>query len=167
MNKQSGKRNQTVIIREFGDYTLPGSYILDLAQQTVTDCIGCWSCWIRTPGRCVHHDLDDFYRAFLSADKALFFLRVSMGFVSGNVKTLFDRMIPQGLPYISYHTGESMHESRYTHYPDVEIYYSGHFDSAEEQQLYEEYLARVFYQLQQKHAVIQPISAYQGEGEKA
>lgn len=154
---------KTVVVREFGDYGRNGGYVLDLQRLTVSDCLGCWSCWLKTPGQCVHHDLDDFYRVFLKADRARFFLKVSMGFVSGNVKTLFDRMIPHYLPYITYITGESMHERRYSHYPDVEVYYDGDFLSGEERQLFEDYLARVFYQFYAKNTTIRHISEYSDE----
>lgn len=156
--KQSIK---TVIIREFDAETEHDGFVLDLTQTVPRDCIGCWSCWWKTPGRCVHKDLDDFYQAFLGADKAVFFLRSSMGFVSGNVKTLFDRMIPHFMPYINYKTGESMHDLRYDRYPDVEVYYDGAFACDEERQLFEEYIARVFYQFSMS-AVVKSYSAYEG-----
>lgn len=153
----------TVIVREFGEYE-SGGFVLDLRRLTIHDCIGCWNCWLKTPGRCVHHDLDEFYRAYLAADRVQFFLKVSMGFISGNVKTLFDRMIPHYLPYITYKTGESMHAPRYDRYPNVEVYYQGSFEGDDERKLFEEYLARVFYQFYTKNALIRPIDAYADEG---
>ena len=151
---------KTVVIREFDTETEHDDFVLDLTQTVPRDCIGCWSCWWKTPGYCVHKDLNDFYQAFLSADKAIFFLRTSMGFVSGNVKTLFDRMIPHFMPYINYKTGESMHDLRYGHYPDIEVYYDGEFACDEERQLFEEYLARVFYQFSMS-ALVKPYNAYE------
>ena len=144
---------KTVIVRENGDAAPEGAFVLDLNDTPVRDCTGCWSCWQKTPGRCAHHDLDEFYRAFLAADKVIFYTKASNGFVSGRLKTLFDRMIPHYLPYTSYKTGESMHVPRYAHYPDVEVYYEGDFISAEEQALYEEYIERVFYQFHIKSTV--------------
>ncbi|WP_312653321.1 flavodoxin family protein [Proteiniclasticum sp.] len=111
-----------VIISETGEFGLSSDFQLDLSQTTVKDCLGCWSCWVKTPGRCVHKDLDAFYKAYLRADKVIFFLKLSKGFVSGNLKSLFDRMIPLYLPFISYETGESMHLPRYEKYPDIEVY---------------------------------------------
>ena len=123
-----------------------GTFILDLRSRDIRDCTGCWCCWQKTPGRCASHDLDDFYKAFLHAGKAVFYAGVSCDFVSGKLKTLFDRMIPHFLPYTTYSTGESMHETRYDHYPEVEVYYKGEFSSDEARTFYEEYLQRVFYQ---------------------
>lgn len=60
---------------------------LDLRDQTIKDCIGCWSCWQKTPGRCALHDLDNFYSAFIQADQVILYLGVSCDFISGQVKT--------------------------------------------------------------------------------
>lgn len=132
-------------------------HVLDLVEQEVRDCTGCWTCWQKTPGRCAFHDLDAFYKAFLQADRVIFYIGVSCDFVSGRIKTLFDRMIPHYLPYTGYKTGESMHVPRYDRYPDVEVYYDGSFSDEESRQLYEEYLARVFYQFHIPKARIQPL----------
>ena len=157
---------RTVFITEIPGYPseADGSFVLDLTAAKPKDCIGCWSCWVKTPGRCVHSDLDEFYRALINADKAVFYLNARRGFVSGNVKTLFDRLIPFYLPYIRYGTGESMHEPRYEKYPDADVYYTGDF-LAGERQIFEEYLARAFYQFYM-NASIQALEHSAGGEEK-
>lgn len=154
---------KTMIIREFGNYEMKDSCVLDLQEQQIKDCTGCWSCWWRTPGRCIHKDLDKCYQEFLKADKVVIFSKLSMGFISGNMKTLFDRLIPLALPFIKYDTGESMHLPRYDRYPDIEIYYSGDFIGREEEELYKDYLERVFYQFHMKVLSIRPVSRYKEE----
>lgn len=149
---------KTVVIQEIDAEILDDTmFVLDLRAQKIKDCTGCWSCWQKTPGCCAAHDLDDFYSAFLQADKAIFYLGVSCDFVSGRLKTLFDRMIPHYLPYTSYKTGESLHVPRYERYPDAEVYYKGSFSDAEAQKQYEEYLHRVFYQFHIKVIHIKPM----------
>lgn len=138
-------------------------FVLELTRTPPKDCIGCWNCWLKTPGRCVHHDLDDFYRAYLNADTAVFYIKPSMGFVSGNLKTLFDRMIPHLLPYIRYGTEESRHISRYEKYPDVEVYYENSFLHGDEKQNFEDYLARVFNQFNIKNTTIRELPADESE----
>ena len=151
---------KTMIIREFGDYEIEDGYVLDLTSQQVKDCTGCWSCWWRTPGRCMHKDLNECYGELLKADKVVIFSKVSMGFISGNMKTLFDRLIPLFLPYIKYDTGESMHLPRYDKYPEIEVYYEGEFDSQEEEELYRDYLDRTFYQFHMKLRAVEPVEKY-------
>lgn len=150
----SSHKMRTVYITELAEYPRArgDSFVLDLRETMPRECAGCWSCWIKTPGRCAYSDLDDFYRALLSADKAVFYLDARLGFASGSLKTLFDRLIPHYLPYIRYHTGESMHVPRYEKYPDVEVYYTGDF-RAGERELFEEYLTRVFYQFYMRAAI--------------
>ena len=118
------------------EYNAPipiGVEVLDLSQLELRHCIGCWACWWKTPGRCVHKDLDEFYRAFLAADKVSFYCKVSQGFVTSNLKALIDRMIPFVLPYISWPEGESVHDPRYEKYPAVEVIYLGEFLPGEEE----------------------------------
>lgn len=154
---------KTIIVNEREHIPVPPdsvpsdvTFVLDLTSREIKDCLGCWTCWMRTPGRCAFHDLDDFYRAYLHADKVIFYIGVSCDFVSGKLKTLFDRMIPHFLPYTNYVTGESMHDTRYEHYPEIEVSYKGVFESREAQILYEEYLNRVFYQFHNHRISIHP-----------
>ncbi|SMP51259.1 NADPH-dependent FMN reductase [Sphaerochaeta associata] len=149
-----------VVVRECGDFDFPCGYELDLNKTELKDCLGCWSCWLKTPGRCVHSDLNEFYKAYLAADKVVIFSKVSHGFVSGNLKTLFDRIIPLYLPYLTFKSGESMHVPRYESYPEVEVYYEGEFSTPEDQTLYVEYIHRVFYQFYSTCKVVKPLSEF-------
>ena len=151
---------KTAVVRECSGVEMPGLYTLDLRKTQVRDCTGCWSCWLKTPGRCVCRDLDGFYRAWLDADKVIIFTQVSKGFVSGKLKTLFDRMLPLYLPYITYKSGESMHLPRYAKYPEAEVYYQGEFASAEEKKHYEDYIRRVFYHFRSKCDAVRPIAQF-------
>jgi len=104
--------------------------------------------------------LDEFYKAYLDSEKVIIFSKVSRGFVSGNIKTLFDRMIPLFLPYITYKTGESMHLPRYEKYPEIEVYYQGDFASEEDKKIYEDYIYRTFYQFYSKCEIVKPITQF-------
>jgi len=151
---------KTVVIKECESITIPNVFTLDLTKMGVKDCIGCWTCWWKTPGRCIYKDLDEFYHQYIGADKAIIFSKVTKGFVSGNLKTLFDRMIPLYLPYVTYTTGESMHVPRYEKYPDIEFYYDGEFETAEGRQIFVDYINRVFYQFYSKNITIKPIEEF-------
>ncbi|MGL5347254.1 MAG: hypothetical protein ACRDA3_07875 [Peptostreptococcaceae bacterium] len=151
---------RTVIINECNSELNKSDILLDLSEQDPSECSGCWTCWWTTPGRCVFKDLDEFYRGYINSDKAIFFAKVSQGFVSGKLKTLFDRMIPLFMPYTSVSSGESMHLTRYDRYPDIEFYYDGKFISEEGRKVYEDYVYRVFYQFHSRNIVIKPISEY-------
>lgn len=160
---------KTVIIKncqEWDDFHTPAkgkesdTYILDLNRVMIRDCLGCWACWLKTPGRCVQKDLDDFYHAFFRADRAVFLLKESCGFASGNLKSLLDRMIVSVLPYIEYTFGEAMHVARYDKTPVIEIYYQDTFTSIEDRKLFIEYFKRVCVQFHWKIKCIGMISEY-------
>lgn len=137
---------KTVYVEEFKGSYEGDHYVINLEKTAVKDCCGCFSCWIKTPGKCVHRDLDEFYGAFFKADKVTFRIKPTCGFISGNLKSLFDRLIIEALPYISYKSGESRHLSRYDHYPNIEVYYEDNFDYEDDKKLFHDYLARTFYQ---------------------
>lgn len=153
-----------VVIQDYSAPQLPCHFQLDLTATPAKHCTGCWSCWIKTPGNCIYSDLNDFYRAYLAADEVVIFTKASQEFISSSLKTLFDRMLPLFLPYISYRTGESMHLPRYEAYPDIRVYYEGEFSSEANRRIYEEYLHRAFYQFYSKNICVQPISQFTLEG---
>ncbi|MEM1486024.1 flavodoxin family protein [Oscillospiraceae bacterium PP1C4] len=132
----------------------------NLSEMVINNCIGCWSCWWKTPGKCAFHDLDQFYHDYITADKVVFLCKPSNNFVSGKLKTLFDRMIPLFLPYISFTTGESMHFKRYDKYPDIEFYFEDNFSTEDDKAIFENYVHRVFYQFYSENITIKPINEF-------
>lgn len=150
---------KTLVIREFDHYPIESIYELDLTN-TIKDCIGCWNCWIKTPGICAHQDLNVFYSKYIEVDKVIIFSKITKGFVCGNLKTLFDRMIPLFLPYVEVSTGESRHVPRYDKYPDIEFYYKGNFETGEGKDVFEDYIFRTFDQFASKDIIIKPIEGY-------
>ena len=156
---------KTVVIKECENIIIPDVYTLDFTKIVVKDCKGCWSCWWKTPGRCTYKDLNEFYHQYITADKAIYFSEVTKGFVSGNMKTLFDRMIPLYLPYTTYKSGESMHVPRYEKYPDIEFYHKGKFNTSASHQIFVDYINRVFYQFYSENISIKPIKEYIIDGD--
>ena len=153
-----------VVINECEDIKILDVFTLDLNQKVVKNCIGCWSCWWKTPGRCIYKDLNEFYHQYVTADRAIYFAKVTKGFVSGYLKNLFDRMIPLYLPYMTYKTGESMHVPRYEGYPDIEFYYEDNFETPAGRQIFLDYINRVFYQFYSKIITIKTIEEFTADG---
>jgi hypothetical protein len=146
-----------IVINESESIPALNYLTFDLNKIGAKDCTGCWTCWWKTPGRCIYNDLDDLYHHYITADKAIYIAKVKKGFVSSTLKSLFDRMLPLYLPYVVYGTGESMHVPRYDKYPDIEFYYEGEFDQEHSRQIFIDYIHRVFYQFHSKNVVIKPI----------
>jgi multimeric flavodoxin WrbA len=93
-----------------------------LREMDIKYCTGCWTCWWKTPGRCVFtDDMESIYPAVVAADRLVMFSPVSVGFVSSLLKKVKDRMIPLLHPYIEAVQGECHHRKRYDKYPDLAL----------------------------------------------
>lgn len=153
---------KTVVIRECGNINMDSIYEMDLSKMDPEDCIGCWSCWLKTPGKCINNDLNEFYAKYLEADKIVIFSDIKKGFVSGKIKTIIDRLIPHFLPYIEVLADGCNHEARYEKYPDIEFYFNGEFYSNDGRQILEDYIKRTFTQYRSKNIIVKAIQELGG-----
>jgi multimeric flavodoxin WrbA len=97
-----------------------GVETLNLRELDIKPCLGCFGCWVKTPGRCaVTDDSPKARRAYIGADLALFASPVRMGFTSALLKRAQDKLIPLLMPYIAFSHGECHHTKRYTKYPKL------------------------------------------------
>ena len=81
-------------------------------------CIGCFGCWIKTPGICVEPDAGrDIAQAIVQSDVTILFTPVTFGGYSSEIKKIQDRWLPLVLPDFCIHHGEVHHLPRYSHYP--------------------------------------------------
>lgn len=77
-------------------------------------CIGCFACWLKTPGRCVIKDEYQEMGIKLSkVDELLIISKATFGSYSSAVKNVLDRSIAYVLPYFSIRNGEMHHGERY------------------------------------------------------
>lgn len=89
-----------------------------LRDLEVKDCLGCFGCWVKTPGECVVPDATrDIRRATMNSDFLLMASPVTMGFASALLKRATDKLIPILLPYMAIDQGEFHHRARYRRYP--------------------------------------------------
>ena len=96
--------------------------VLTLRDMDIKYCTGCWTCWWKTPGRCVFEDdMEQVYPAMMAADRLVMFSPLSMGFVSSLLKKVNDRSVPLLHPYIEIVKGECHHRKRYEKYPDLAL----------------------------------------------
>jgi len=82
-------------------------------------CIGCYICWVRTPGKCIHKDKDRMIAmldSFNSADLVVFGTPLYHFSMSGIMKTFIDRTITRFEPWLIPHTslpGVTGHPERF------------------------------------------------------
>jgi multimeric flavodoxin WrbA len=92
--------------------------ILQLRDIDVRYCIGCFGCWIKTPGECIVADgSGDICREYIKSDLVLFASPVIMGFTSALLKKAHEKFLPLIHPYIEFVQGEVHHIARYHKYP--------------------------------------------------
>lgn len=87
---------------------------LRLAEMTICPCVGCFGCWLRTPGECLMDDDGRLTaRKQAQTDARIVLSPVSFGGYSGLVKAALDRMIPTISPLFELIHGEVHHRLRY------------------------------------------------------
>ncbi|SNS18007.1 NADPH-dependent FMN reductase [Anaerovirgula multivorans] len=91
-----------------------------LHEKKIGECLGCFGCWIKTPGICV---IDDYGRTLteniINSDVVIYLTSVVFGGYSSELKKAIDRVIPLLLPFFKKVNGEVHHKERYKRYPKV------------------------------------------------
>ena len=91
---------------------------LDLRNLPLRYCVGCWGCWVKTPGECVSRDASlDIDRAVINSDFTLWAAPLKMGFPATLLKMAMDKHLPLIHPYMVVDQGEAHHLKRYSRYP--------------------------------------------------
>lgn len=120
--------------------------VYDFQKKKIIPCIGCWDCWLKTPGNCALKDrMNESYSAFVASDAVIILMDTAQGFINHKGKAFIDRSIPHFHPYIKLIDGESQHLSRYDRLPDMIFYFEREGLSKDEEQRIEDYLYRTAY----------------------
>ena len=91
-----------------------------LGDKQIAGCLGCFGCWIKTPGVCVINDYgrEATKKAFQS-NLLIWLTPITFGGYSSELKKALDRMIPILLPYFEIYKGQIHHKMRYDKYPKL------------------------------------------------
>jgi multimeric flavodoxin WrbA len=86
-----------------------------LAGKDIHPCIGCYSCWVKTPGKCIYQDdMQTLFPKILASDMIVFATPVYVDNVTGLMKNFMDRLIPIGDPHFELDEyGECRHVQKY------------------------------------------------------
>lgn len=78
-------------------------------------CLGCFGCWIKTPGKCVIKTdmIEKTTDALINSDLVVITSPILYGCYSTSIKRILDRSIPSILPFFRVHKGEIHHQPRY------------------------------------------------------
>jgi multimeric flavodoxin WrbA len=93
---------------------------IELRNTQIANCIGCFGCWVKTPGTCVINDGGrETTRKAIQSDLLVWLTPVTFGGYSSELKKALDRIIPILLPYFQSYRGQIHHKMRYSKYPKL------------------------------------------------
>jgi multimeric flavodoxin WrbA len=85
-----------------------------LRHERMAWCAGCFGCWVKTPGVCVHADAGREVAARATRAGLLVYLTpVTFGSYSAELKKALDHMVPVLLPYLKKSGADTRHPQRY------------------------------------------------------
>ena len=85
-----------------------------LEDKNIAYCLGCFGCWVQTPGECVIKDYEEtIVRKMVHTDLIIYITPIVFGGYSSILKKALDRQISRVLPYFTKIDGEVHHKKRY------------------------------------------------------
>lgn len=90
--------------------TITKHYITDL---DIKGCKGCFNCWTKTPGKCIHDDdVDMIIQEYATTDLLILATPIYNGKVTHYLQKLMERFLPTALPYQIKHGDQTRHPPR-------------------------------------------------------
>lgn len=88
--------------------------ILTISQLNIKPCIGCFSCWKNTPGKCcISDDMAMIIEKIITADVVVYSFPLYYFGLPSQLKALIDRQLPLSTPFMEEGSESGSHPSRY------------------------------------------------------
>ena len=117
--------------------------VFTMREIKLAHCIGCFGCWVETPGLCVEADAGrDICKAVISSQTVVLFTPVCFGGYSSELKRMVERLIPLVLPYFTLYQGEVHHNPRYPNAPRLVGIGVQQYANSEEGEIFKTLVAR-------------------------
>jgi multimeric flavodoxin WrbA len=92
--------------------------LITLRDVPLLHCVGCFGCWVKTPGQCVSRDASlELDRTVIQSDFTLWAAPLKMGFPCELLKMAIDKHLPLIHPYMEVVQNEAHHLRRYPNSP--------------------------------------------------
>lgn len=115
---------------------------IDLSTLKISNCVGCFGCWTKTPGKCViRDDATKVYPLIAKSDKVIYVSKVKYGGYDSVMKTMLERAIPIQQAFIRMVDGEVHHVQRDVPMKDAIVIAYGCIDK-EEQNIFKRLIQR-------------------------
>jgi len=90
--------------------------VVVLRDVEIGPCMGCFGCWIQTPGVCLIDDgAREVTRKMIGSDLVVYVTPITFGGYSSDLKKALDRSIGLISPFFTKISGEVHHRKRYAH----------------------------------------------------
>lgn len=85
-----------------------------LNSKNINHCTGCFSCWTKTPGKCIYNDdMEELLNKIVAADIMVYATPLYYYTVTGLMKDFMDRMLPLNKGNLVNVDGQYSHPKRY------------------------------------------------------
>jgi len=100
---------------------------VNLREKKVKVCIGCYNCWTKTPGRCIHRDdmTEELFPKWLAADVCVYATPLFHHTVNATMKIFLERTLPIHEPFLIEKHERWMHPLRQNHSAAVVLSVAG------------------------------------------
>lgn len=125
---------------------------LYLDKMDIKSCLGCFDCWVKTPGKCIIADDNELKnKLFVQCDYIITISRITYGMYSPTFKVVLDRVIPNISPFFKFIDGEMHHKKRYN--KEFKLFIIGYGDNLlkDEKKTFKELFYRNMINFQCKH----------------
>ncbi len=91
--------------------------VVDLRKKEVKFCIGCYTCWTRTPGKCILKDdmTAELFPKWLTSDLVVYASPLFHFTINAQMKAFIERTLPVLQPFFEKKGGETVHPWRHKH----------------------------------------------------
>jgi len=88
--------------------------VVALREKKIKNCIGCFTCWTKSPGLCIHKDdmANGLLEKWQQSDIVVYATPLYNYTMSALLKTFLERTLPSVLPFFEIHEGRMFHPLR-------------------------------------------------------
>lgn len=88
--------------------------VVHLRHKKINNCAGCYTCWTKSPGICIHKDnmTDELFPKWLEADIAIYATPLYYYTMTATMKAFIERTLPAFEPFLHRLDGRTFHPRR-------------------------------------------------------
>lgn len=90
--------------------------VVNLREKNIEYCIGCYTCWTKTPGKCLHNDdmTNELFPKWIDSDLAVYATPLYNFTLNAEMKAFMERTLPFMEPFFEQRKNRSAHTLRHT-----------------------------------------------------